>query len=301
MTTSLYHGLLVVDKPGGMTSRAAVDLAEHWFPRGTRIGHTGTLDPLATGVLVLCVGTATRLTDYVQVMAKTYRAGILLGARSDTDDAEGTVIPAIVDNPPSRTVLERALAEFVGDIAQVPPAFSAAKVTGRRAYDLARRGAEVSLAARLVSIYGIDVIDYACPRLEIEVRCGKGTYIRALARDLGDRLGCGGLIASLRRMRVGPFDADHALRLDADAASARAALLPLAAAVSELPHVTLPQPEVSRLRRGQAVPRSGIAGLAETLGQAKEVAVFDSAGGLIAIATVDRMRDMLRPGKVLCT
>src|SRR5262249_34880588 len=180
MKGSPYHGLLVLDKPGGVTSRDAVDRAQRWFPRGTRLGHTGTLDPLATGVLVLCVGSATRLTEYVHRMPKTYRAGVLLGARSDTDDADGTVTQVAVAAPPDLTAVRGRLDEFLGEIEQVPPAFSAAKVTGRRAYDLARRGDEVVLQPRKVQIYQIDVRGYAWPRLDLEVRCGKGTYIRSL-------------------------------------------------------------------------------------------------------------------------
>src|SRR5437762_8268286 len=132
-------GFLILDKPRGMTSRAAVDHAGRWFPRGTRLGHTGTLDPLATGVLVVAVGAGTRLVDYVQRMEKSYVAGIRLGARSDTDDEEGTITHRHVDVLPERTAVEQRLAEFVGTIAQTPPAYSAAKVAGRRAYVLARR------------------------------------------------------------------------------------------------------------------------------------------------------------------
>src|SRR5205823_760906 len=150
MRTSSFDGLLVVDKPTGITSRAAVDRAQRWFPRGTRLGHTGTLDPLATGVLVLCAGIATRLAEYVQHMAKTYRTTVRLGARSDTDDADGTVTPVQVECAPERAAVEESLRGSLGDIEQVPPAFSAAKVTGKRAYDLARRGEEVTLAARHV-------------------------------------------------------------------------------------------------------------------------------------------------------
>jgi tRNA pseudouridine55 synthase len=299
MRPSGYHGLLVIDKPGGLTSRDVVDRAQGWFPRGTRIGHTGTLDPLATGVLVLCVGTATRLTEYVQAMTKTYRAGVLLGARSDTDDADGTVTPAAVAQPPQRAPVEQALATFVGEIGQVPPAYSAAKVTGRRAYDLARRGEEVSLQARLVRIDRIDVITYTYPLLEIEVRCGKGTYIRSLARDLGEQLGCGALIQTLRRTRIGPFDAAGALLLVDDVAAARGALVPLTAAVSELPRVTLPPPEISGLRRGQAVPLTARFRTTQPQDKADEVAVFDAAGMLIAIAAIDAVHRVLRPRKVL--
>ena len=152
-----FHGLLVLDKPGGITSREAVDGALRWFPRGTRVGHTGTLDPLATGVLVLTLGPATRLTDYVQRMRKTYRAGVRLGARSDTDDADGTIEPVAGPIPDSATVAAR-LGEMIGEIDQVPPTYSAAKVSGRRAYDLARQGREVDLQPRRVRIYGIDVL-----------------------------------------------------------------------------------------------------------------------------------------------
>ncbi len=145
MTTS-HNGLLVLDKPAGITSRDAVDRAGRWFPRRTRIGHTGTLDPFATGVLVLCLGSATRLTEYVQRMSKTYRSRFVLGAVSDTDDVDGTLTP-VSGSDPGRAKVEQVLAKLVGTIEQVPPAYSAAKIAGRRAYDLARQGEKVSLTA----------------------------------------------------------------------------------------------------------------------------------------------------------
>src|SRR5438067_6647750 len=134
MEAMQFHGLLVLDKPGGLTSRDAVDRAQRWFPPGTRIGHTGTLDPLATGVLVLCVGVATRLAEFVQRMTKTYRAGIRLGATSDSADGDGVITSASVDRPPGRVDVEQALGTFLGEIEQVPPAYSAAKVAGGRPY-----------------------------------------------------------------------------------------------------------------------------------------------------------------------
>jgi tRNA pseudouridine55 synthase len=295
MKPSSYHGLLVVDKPQGITSRAVVDRALRWFPRGTRVGHTGTLDPLATGVLVLCVGTATRLTEYVQDMVKVYRAGVLLGARSETDDAEGSISPVTTSHPPERVAVENVLAEFIGEHAQVPPTYSAAKVTGRRAYNLARAGEAVTLGARPVRIAAIEVLSYAYPRLEVEVNCGKGTYLRSLARDLGERLGCGGLIESLRRTRVGPYTADGALSPDVEATNARAALMPLAAAVAGLPRLTLAGHEVSRLSSGQAIPLASL----DIPNVAEEVAVFDVTGVLVAVGKVDLVRRLLLPGKVL--
>jgi tRNA pseudouridine55 synthase len=293
MKADALHGLLVLDKPGGMTSRAAVDAALRWFPRGTRVGHTGTLDPLATGVLVLCVGVATRLTEYVQDMAKVYRAGLLLGSRSDTDDADGTVTPVVVEQPPTRTEVENQLRTFVGAVEQVPPQFSAAHVAGRRAHDLARRGEQVALQPRRVRIDGIDVLDFAYPHLEIEVRCGKGTYIRSLARDLGERLGCGALVQALRRTRVGPFDVAQGLALDADAATACARLLPVAAAVAELPAVTVSAAQARALGQGKELP------VAVAAADGAAVAVFNAAGALVAVATYEEKYQQLRPAKVL--
>jgi tRNA pseudouridine55 synthase len=284
------NGILVLDKPTGLTSRDAVDRAGRWFPRKTRLGHTGTLDPLASGVLVLCVGPATRLTEYIQDMGKTYLATVRLGARSATDDAEGPITPSSVPAPPDDKAVRATVAKFVGSIEQVPPAYSAAKVTGRRAYDLARQGTDVELAPRTVRIDAIDVLAFDYPLLRLEVRCGKGTYIRSLARDLGDRLGCGGYVDELRRTRVGPFTPADAVPLDADAETARSRLLPPAAAVTGLPRVTLPPHEVSRLRHGQAVavdqPPAGA-----------EVVVFDPNGGLVAIAATAADR-ALKPVKV---
>ena len=215
-------GLLVLDKPGGMTSRATLDRALKWFPRGTRMGHTGTLDPLATGVLVICLGSTTRLAEYVQRMGKNYLTTLRLGGRSDTDDADGIVSTVEGAVAPDLATVTARLAEFVGESAQVPPSFSAAKIAGRRAYDLARQGADVNLPAKQVQVYGIDVQRYAYPELDMEVRCGKGTYIRSLARDLGERLGCGAYVQVLRRTRVGPFAVEDAVTLEADAEAVRA-------------------------------------------------------------------------------
>jgi tRNA pseudouridine55 synthase len=294
MKSSLVHGFLVIDKPAGMTSRAVVDRAQGWFPRGTRLGHTGTLDPLATGVLVLAIGTGTRLTEYVQDMDKVYRAGIRLGSRSDTDDADGTITPVPGAAVPDRPTIEVVLRNFHGPIEQVPPNYSAAKITGRRAYDLARQGQALTLRPRTVQIYAIEVYSYAYPLLDLEVRCGKGTYIRALARDLGDRLGCGGYIESLRRTSVGAFVADAGLSLDADPATARERLLPLTTGVSGLPRVTLLMHDVVRLRQGQSV------GLAKTtLLTAVECAVFDEAGNFVGVAMWDPETQRLQPGKML--
>jgi tRNA pseudouridine55 synthase len=292
MLSNDYCGLLVLDKPVGITSRDAVDRAARWFPRTTRLGHTGTLDPLASGVLVLCVGGATRLTEYVQDMQKTYVADVFLGARSVTDDAEGPVTPVDFDRKPDREDIDAALKSLTGQIGQVPPAFSAAKVGGRRSYDLARRGTATRLAPRPVRIDQIDVECFDYPRLRLTIRCGKGTYIRSLARDLGERLGCGGYVKGLRRTAVGPFTAGYAVPLEADAQTAVARLLPPSAAVARLQRVTLPAAEIERLRHGQKVV------VAEPGLQPRDSAVCDADGMLAAIVSVDQSGRTLRPCKV---
>jgi tRNA pseudouridine55 synthase len=284
------NGLLVLDKPGGVTSRTAVDRAQRWFPRRTRIGHTGTLDPLATGVLVLCLGNATRLTEYVQRMRKTYRTRLLLGARSDTDDADGTITPVENARLPGIDDISEVLKSFLGPIAQTPPAYSAVHVAGRRAYALAREGKDTALTAKTVQIYTIDVQGYDPPFLDLEVTCGKGTYIRSLGRDLGERFGCGALVKTLRRLRVGPFTTDNAVSLDADVLTVRTRLRPLEEAVAELPALTLTDVELERLRQGQAIARTNAC--------ADEIAVFDVKKHLAAIATFDARHGLLRPSKV---
>lgn len=288
-----FHGLLVVDKPGGITSRAALDRAQAWFPRGTRLGHTGTLDPLATGVLVVCVGAATRLAEYVQRMAKSYDAVLQLGVKSTTDDADGVCTPVIEAVMPEPSAVASRLQEFVGFIEQAPPAFSAAKSAGRRAYELARRGESVTLAARPVHIHAITIQNYAYPHLHVVVDCGKGTYIRALARDLGERLGCGALIASLRRTRVGPFAVGDAITLESDPALARSQLLPLATAVSELPPLVVTADELGRLRHGQRIVRADESAVPEV------AAAFDVEGNLVGVVTGDQQQRSIAPLKML--
>jgi tRNA pseudouridine55 synthase len=294
-----FCGLMVLDKYLHMTSRDAVDRAAGWFPPGTRIGHTGTLDPLATGVLVLCLGAATRLGEYVQRMRKTYRAAFILGARSETDDAEGAIEKIVDAVPPTRHDLERALASFVGEIRQVPPVYSAAKQDGRRAYQLARQGRDPALRPRAVTIYSIQVLDFTYPRGDIEVVCGKGTYIRALVRDLGQRLNTGAYVDSLRRTVVGPFRVEDAIELDAKPEVARSRLLALEQAVADLPRVTLDESALVRLRRGQTVGISDSRALvAPNRGQI-EAAVFDRAERLAAVVLFDAEKQTARPLKVL--
>jgi tRNA pseudouridine55 synthase len=279
------NGLLVIDKPGGMTSRDVVNRVQKWFPRKTKIGHTGTLDPLATGVLVVCVGAATRLADFVQAMGKTYRSRFLLGATSDSDDADGRVTLTPASIPPTREQIDAVLAGFIGDIEQVPPAVSALKVEGRRAHDLARKGEDVKLAARTVRIDAIRVLGYEWPHLDVEIDCGKGTYIRSIARDLGARLGCGGLVQMLRRTRIGPFTADQGLGLHVTPEEAQAKLLPMATAVTGMPQVRFTAEMVQRFRTGQM---NGYPLGFTYQPDVDEVAVLDETGTLVGIGEVNR-------------
>lgn len=277
--TNKLHGLLIVDKPGGITSRAAVNRVQTWLPPRTPLGHTGTLDPLATGVLVLCVGQATRLAEFVQEMDKTYRTTLVLGARSDTDDADGTITPAPDVQPLTEPAVRDALTRFVGEIEQRPPAYSAIKIDGRRAHDLARRGDKFEIAARRVRVYSIDSLRYDWPELDLEIRCGKGTYIRSLARDLGEDLGCGAYVKTLRRTRVGPFHAGDGLSLYAGADEASARLLPPRAALTHLPDIVLDEARIKRLQQGQTVPVDDVV-------DAPACSVSDERGNLIAVGSL---------------
>jgi tRNA pseudouridine55 synthase len=299
MKSTSADGLLVIDKPPGITSRDVVNRIQHVFPRRTRIGHTGTLDPLATGVLVVCIGLATRLSEYVQRMEKTYLTRLRLGAESDTDDVEGTIKTVAVSKPPSEETVIAALQSFVGEILQTPPSFSAAKVTGRRAYDLARAGREVSLAPRAVHIYALDLHAYDYPWLDIEVRCGKGTYIRSLARDLGRQLGCGALVETLRRTRVGAFDLSTACPLESTSAAISERLLPLHWAVAELTRIELQESDIAQIRQGRRIAWPASLMSHDLPAQVGELAAFGPDSALAAVVGIDRQQKLLFPLKVL--
>lgn len=226
--TPTPSGLLLVDKPVGPTSmdvcrvvKRALRAAGPDVPKRIKVGHGGTLDPLASGLLVVLVGKATPLCDEVMAGAKTYEAEIDLRWSTTTDDREGEAVPVGEGTMPAdaaapdRAVVEAVVSRFVGVIQQRPPAYSAMKVGGRRAYDLARAGREVELAARPVRVDAIRVAEYDWPRLRVEVECGKGTYIRSLARDIGAALGRGGHLASLRRTRIGRWRVADAAAMSA--------------------------------------------------------------------------------------
>lgn len=248
-----YCGALNIDKPTGLTSREIVDRVVK-LVRPAKAGHAGTLDPLATGVLVVCVGHATRLISLVQEGRKKYLARFVLGQRSDTDDITGVVTAGGDWSSVTREELATVLAEFVGAIAQVPPQFSAIHVQGQRAYDLARRGETVELAARPVDVFSLRLTQFQPPDFEVEIECGSGTYVRSIGRDVGSRLGCGAVMTSLRRLAVGPFNVGKAVSPEMVTANSIASLLtsPLSI-VAHFRQQRLTPAEVVAARCGQSI------------------------------------------------
>lgn len=205
--------IIALYKPVGMTSHDAVDCVRKITGK-KRVGHAGTLDPLASGVLVVGIGReATKKLAGIAEGEKEYQVSITLGAASTTDDAEGEKTVVSVSAPPAREMAEEALRKFIGEIAQVPPAYSAVHTQGTRAYKLARKGRVVALAPRKVHIKEIELVDYAYPLLKLRVVCGKGVYIRSIARDIGEALGTGGYVSALERTRIGDFTLENTIPL----------------------------------------------------------------------------------------
>ncbi len=284
------HGWLIFDKPKGMTSTQAVSKVKRLY-QAAKAGHAGTLDPLATGVLPIALGEATKTVPFVVDGSKEYRFTVCFGAETDTDDAEGKVV-AQSDCRPSRAEIEARLPDFTGEIEQVPPRYSALKVDGARAYDLAREKESFELPSRRVSIDWIKFIDRPdSDHCVLEARCGKGTYVRALVRDLGRALGAYGHVESLRRTRVGDFAEDRTVPLAAlEALGERGgheallgALEPVETALGDIPALAVSSPDAERLRRGQAVLLRG-----------RDAPIIEGAvyatlrGNLVAIGEVER-------------
>jgi len=292
------NGWLVLDKPVGMTSTHAVAVVRRLFA-AKRAGHAGTLDPLASGCLPIALGEATKTVPFVMEGRKTYHFTVRWGEERDTDDAEGAAVHASPARPRPEAI-RALLPRFTGTIAQVPPRFSALKIEGERAYDLAREGVTVELAPRPVDIYRLEFV--AMPDADhtvLSAECGKGTYVRALARDLGRELGCFGHVAALRRTSVGPFAEASAVPLadlqaasESDGGTASAALLlPVAAGLAALPSLAVSRADAGRLARGQAVLLRGRdAPLTEGL-----VAV-STQGALVALAELEDGE--LRPRRI---
>jgi tRNA pseudouridine55 synthase len=286
------HGWLVLDKPLGMTSTHAVSVIKRLFT-AKRAGHAGTLDPLASGCLPIALGEATKTVPFVVDGRKAYSFTVRWGEERDTDDAEGRVVATQAERP-SEAAINALLPRFTGRVAQVPPRYSAIKIDGERAYDLARGGETVELAEREVEIHRLSLIGTQDPdHAVLTAECGKGTYVRALARDMGRALGCLGHVSELRRTVVGPFGDAHMISLERlESLCHRAAvgegnladlLLPVETALDDIPALAVSAADAARLQRGQAVLLRG-----------RDAPVFrgpvsvKAAGRLIALAEVDR-------------
>jgi len=290
-------GILVVNKPQGWTSHDVVARVRR-LTHQKRVGHAGTLDPMATGVLLVCLGRATRVAEYLMASDKTYRAVVRLGVETDTYDAEGQVVatrPVDVDE----SALRGALQKFVGEIDQVPPMYSALKREGKPLYKLARQGVEVERAARRVTIHDITLREFMSPDVTIDVRCSPGTYIRSLAHDVGAALrgACGAHLTALTRLASGSFTLDDAVRLEdlTDLENLSGLLRPLDAALQDLPALTLDADQARRVMMGQAIPASGV----EALAQTPLCRAYDIRGKLIALIAYDSVARLWRPRKVL--
>jgi tRNA pseudouridine55 synthase len=290
------NGLLIVNKPVGPTSHDIVYKVRKWSGE-RRIGHTGTLDPMAGGVLILCLGTATRISEYLLGGDKHYQAVARLGQTTTTYDAEGQ----FVEQGPVNLALEQiesALPKFRGTISQVPPAFSAVQVDGRRAYDLARRGEAPDLAPRSVTIHRLDLLSWQPPDLALSVACSAGTYIRSLAHDLGQALGCGGHLVALTRTAAGGFtleDAHDLARIESAFKAGRGQELirPTDHALKHWPAIHLDSAGADRITHGNPVPIQNLPQSA-CLGRA-----YDPGGHLIAIVEADPATQQWKPKKVL--
>jgi tRNA pseudouridine55 synthase len=277
-----HFGVLNVNKPPNCTSRDVVDYVERVI-RPTRAGHAGTLDPLAIGVLVICVGQATRLIQYVQRMTKHYRATFLLGQQSETDDTESKLTHLEGVPQPTRATIDAALPQFVGNIPQRPPDHSAVKIAGHRAYKLARQGKTVDIGPRTVTIHHLEVRRYDYPELELEIECGSGTYVRSLGRDLAASLGTAAVMSALERTAIGGFRVEDAVTPDdLTPESLHQHLRPALAAVPDLPRIELSAAQLVEIRYGRAIPAPALSksGAAATT---QEWAALDPAGQLTAI------------------
>lgn len=288
---SELSGVLAVDKPAGITSFDAVQAVRR-LVGVRRVGHAGTLDPFATGLLIICVGEATKAVPFLMDGDKEYEAVIALGAETDTCDPEGTVVAEVDASHVTRQAVEDALGAFVGQVEQVPPVFSAIRKDGRRLYELARAGEEVEVPSRVVRIEAVDVTAFEPGRVTIRVRCGKGTYIRSLGRDLGRALGTVAHLAALRRTASGPVRVEDAASLSAlqalDVEAVIARMQTISAALAHLPTIQLEPDAARRFGCGQRV---AVEGATDT----EAARVLDPSSRLIAVGRVaDEVLEVVR-------
>lgn len=280
-------------KPPGMTSHDVVSFIRRRLPKGTKVGHAGTLDPAAAGVLLVLVGRATRLSDYLMALDKEYRAEVVFGVETDTADGEGAVVSRRPAGHLTNQAFQAILPEFAGRITQVPPTTSAVKVGGQPLYRRVRRGEQVEAPARSVYVHYVRLLEWhghdTHPRGMVDIGCGPGTYIRSLARDWGRRLGTGAYLHFLLRLAVGPWDADAALTLEEVPAAGetdpwRSLLIPPAQAVGFLPAVGLTAQDARAVAHGRPLGPRPLSQWPAEMAKADAVRLLDGAGRLIAIA-----------------
>lgn len=286
-------GVLNLNKEAGPTSHDVVDQVRRIFGQ-RRVGHAGTLDPMATGVLVVCLGYATRLVEYLSSYDKEYRANLCLGVATDTQDSTGQIVSESDASPVTFDAFKQAAQAFVGEISQIPPMVSAVKHKGRRLYELARKGKTVERPARTVTVRSIDVIDFrpgSRAEAEIVVRCSGGTYIRTLCADIGQVLGCGAMMTRLTRTRVGRFTLDQAITLEQLAQAPEVHLISMSDALDDMPAIALGAGDVKRVVHGMDLRAEG-AGAGET------VRLLSEDGVLVAIGVVVEP-GLVKPRKVL--
>src|SRR5258705_4642364 len=287
-------GVLVVDKPVGMTSHDVVQAIRN----GTglrRAGHTGTLDPRASGVLVILVGPAVRLSEYVSASDKRYQAIIRLGGRTDTFDADGKMTQANQPVNVTESQFEEVLKTFIGEIEQTPPPYSAVKVQERKAYEMARQREDVELEPRKITVHHLEVLEWAPPEVVIDVHCSSGTYVRSLANDLGEKLGCGAYLVGLRRTKSGRFSLRDATPLRKLQEAFHAGnwyqyLIPAAEALGDWPAIELDPDQVEAVKHGHRVPAA-----ADATGMVRGVSM---AGELVALLELDEASHEWQPKKV---
>lgn len=274
-------GLLNIHKPAGITSRDVVNHVQR-LVKPIKVGHAGTLDPLATGVLIVVLGSATRLTEYAQQSSKTYVGDFRFGLSSDTEDITGKVEAELNPSEPTLQLLEATLPQFLGTIQQRPPIFSALKVSGRRAYDLARQGETPDLAPREIEIHSLKILNYQYPDLQLEIVCGSGTYVRSLGRDLAIAVNTNAVMTNLVRTRIGPWHLEQAVNLPQLSSREEVAkyLLPPTQALQHLPVRSVSSEEVVHLSHGKLLPL----GMSPLLAD-QEVMAIDPQGQLVAILT----------------
>lgn len=292
----MLSGVLNINKPPHLTSHDVVARVRQMIkttqPPLPKVGHTGTLDPFATGVLLIVTGPATRLIQFTHAWDKEYIATLILGATSDTDDADGiiTQLPLTKSKPSTEAQINQALKSFIGEIEQIPPAYSAVKIKGKKLYEHARAGESIVVPSRNVTVYDIQVIAYRYPKLSVNIRCGTGTYIRSIARDLGEHLGTGAYVSSLSRTRIGQFKLNKSTDLDKLSTAYTKVIHSPSSLVHHLPSIMLTSQNITDIRQGKTIQVEH-----KDFPPHQPIALYDKSRTLHGIGSIDLLTHLLLP------